>query len=472
MRRGCGPGLRFHSVLSRKSRRGKLMSAPTDGRREGSVQAPTRHPLDWKAPSFYDEEALLSEMERVFDICHGCRRCVSLCNAFPTLFDLVDESETLEMDGVAKSDYWQVVDQCYLCDLCYMTKCPYVPPHEWEVDFPHLMLRGKAVKFQKGDVKTRDRILSSTDAVGRLAGIPVVAQTVNAVNRMPTARKLLDKVLGVHPEAELPKYHSRTLRKRLADRREENPKGEAAGPTRGRVALFATCYGNYNEPHIGQDLATVFEHNNIPVTLAEKEQCCGMPKLELGDLDSVAAAREANIPVLADLVDNGWDVVIPVPSCALMFKQELPLMFPDDADVTKVREHLFDPFEYLHLRHKEGHLKTDFRQGLGKVAYHVACHLRVQNMGLKTRDVLELIPDTKIQAIERCSGHDGTYAVKSEFHQTAMKIGRPVINRVRQAEPDHYGSDCPMAGHHIENGLGDGRAPEHPISLLRKAYGI
>jgi len=444
----------------------------SSGRREGSLEAPTRHPLNWKGPAFYDEEALLKELERVYEICHGCRRCVSLCNAFPTLFDLVDQSSTMEVDGVARADYWKVVDECYLCDLCFMTKCPYVPPHEWNLDFPHLMLRAKAVKCRKGEVKARDRILTSTDTVGRLAGIPVVVKFVNAANRTSAMRAVLDKALGVHPQARIPEYHSSTLRKRLKDRRGSQARGEPAGRTKGRVALFATCYGNYNEPAIGEDLVAVFEHNGIPVTIAETERCCGMPKLELGDLEAVQASKEVNIPALARLVDEGWDIVAVVPSCVLMFKQELPLMFPDDPRVQKVKAAMFDPFEYLMLRHKEGKLRTDFKQALGKVAYQVSCHIRVQNLGLKTKEALELVPGTEVTPIERCSGHDGTYAVKRDFFDAAMKIGRPVVNKIKQMNPDHYGSDCPMAGHHLENGLRDGRAPEHPLTLLRKAYGI
>jgi Fe-S oxidoreductase len=448
------------------------MTATTSGTREGSLQAPTRHPLDWQNPEFYNEESLFQELERVYDICHGCRRCVSLCQSFPTLFDLVDESETMEVDGVAKADYWKVVDHCYLCDLCYMTKCPYVPPHEWNVDFPHLMLRAKAVKYKQGNVKARDRILTSTDRVGRLAGIPVVSGIVNSVNRSSLGREALESFLEVHSDARVPEYHSRTLRKRLAAKRNNKEPGEAAGRTTGKVALFATCYGNYNEPHIGEDLAAVLEHNGIPVTIADKEQCCGMPKLELGDLKAVEKAKEANIPVLARLIDDGWDIMALVPSCVLMFKQELPLMFPDDPEVRKVKEHIFDPFEYLMLRHKEGKLNTDFRNPLGKVAYHAACHQRVQNVGQKTRELLSLIPDSEVQIIERCSGHDGTYAVKKEFHDASMKIVRPVVSKVKQLEADHYGSDCPMAGNHIAHGLKDGSGAEHPLTLLRRAYGI
>lgn len=191
--------------------------------REGSLQAPTRHPLDWKNPDFYNTDKLNQELERVYDICHGCRRCVSLCNAFPTLFDLVDESETMEVDGVAKADYMKVVDHCYLCDLCYMTKCPYVPPHEWNVDFPHLMLRAKAVKTQQTSPSLRDRVLASTDAVGKLSAIPVVAQTINAVNKVGAVRRLMHKTVGIHADAVLPEFTSTPFRKRSIDVN-KNPK--------------------------------------------------------------------------------------------------------------------------------------------------------------------------------------------------------------------------------------------------------
>ena len=262
------------------------MSAPTERLREGSLEAPTRHPLDWRNPDFYNEQSLNQELERVFDICHGCRRCVNLCNAFPTLFGLIDESSTMEIDGVDNKDYVKVVDQCYLCDLCYMTKCPYVPPHEWNVDFPHLMLRAKAIKFKQGNTRFRDRLLTSTDKVGRLASIPVVVQAVNTANKCSAVRKVLDKVLGVHPDAILPEYHSDTLRRRMKRRGSPRTMVEPTSRTRGRVVLFTTCYGNYNEPHIGEDLAKVFELNGIEVTIPGQEQCCGMPKLEVGDLEA------------------------------------------------------------------------------------------------------------------------------------------------------------------------------------------
>jgi Fe-S oxidoreductase len=458
-------------------------SGPNGGGREGSLEAPTRHPLDWRNPLFYDEAAVTKELERVFDICHGCRRCFSLCNSFPTLFDAVDESSTGEVDGVDKKVYWEVVDHCYLCDMCFMTKCPYVPPHPWNVDFPHLMLRAKAARNRREGESLRNKALAATDTVGSIAGIPVVAEIVNAVNGSSWGRVLLEKTLGVDRTAPVPTYHSRPARKRLA-RLGTTANGSGAARasltprptelTTGKVALFTTCYGNRNEPELDEDLVAVFEHNDIPVTLIAQEKCCGMPRLELGDLEQVARLKDFNVPHLKKAIEVGYDILAPIPSCVLMFKQELPLMFPDDMDVQRIAKRIFDPFEYLMLRHRGGQLKTDFKKSLGKVSYHVPCHLRVQNLGLKTRDLLKLVPDTTVDVIERCSGHNGTYAVKKEFRAASMKIGRPVMTRVESAKPAHYTSDCPMAGHQIESGLQQmgGKEPEHPLKLLRIAYGL
>jgi glycerol-3-phosphate dehydrogenase subunit C len=443
--------------------------------REGNLEAPTRHPLDWRNPEFYDGATLDKELERVFDICHGCRRCVSLCQSFPTLFDLVDNSTTMEVDGVAKEDYAKVVDQCYLCDLCYMTKCPYVPPHPWNVDFPHLMLRAKAAEFKKGRSKFRDRVLTSTDRVGRLATIPVVVQMVNKANATPAVRKLMDKTMGIASAATLPTYDSARFR--------ETAKASIAFPVRdgartpGKVAIFATCYVNYIEPGIGHDLLAILAHNEVPYTIVEKEACCGMPKLELGDLESVEKLKNINIPALAALARTGHAILTCVPSCALMFKHELPLIFPGDEDVKVVADAMFDPFEYLVLRDKDGLLRKDFRTPLGKVSYHIPCHSRVQNIGQKTREVLEWIPETTLNTVERCAGHDGTYGVKREFYANSMKIGKPVFNRMAEPEPNYVTSDCPIAGRRImqgidESGAGHGARKEHPLTLVRMAYGL
>jgi glycerol-3-phosphate dehydrogenase subunit C len=440
--------------------------------REGSLEAPTRHPLDWKSDDFWNKDKLNHELERVYDICHGCRRCVSLCQAFPTLFDLVDQSKTMEVDGIEKADYQKVVEQCYLCDLCYQTKCPYVPPHEWAVDFPHLMLRAKAINHKAGETKASAKLISNTRMVGKLASIPVVVQTVNWANNNQTLRKGMEKVLGVHRDAQLPTYHSPTARKLQKNQQDIGLNAVAAGPTSGKVAIFITCYGDHNHPKMVDDLITVLRHNNVAVKLLSKESCCGMPKLELGDLNTVEKYKNANIPVLIEAVDDGWDLIAPIPSCVLMFKQEIPLMFPADEAVQKVKRAFFDPFEYLMHRQTAGLLKNDFKNELGKVAWQAACHQRVQNIGPKTRDVLNLVPGTEVTMIERCSGHDGTYGVKKDTYAFARKIAKPVENRVKQAEANHFTSDCVMAGAHIAHGLGAGTKSDHPISLLRFAYGI
>ncbi|MEE8542362.1 MAG: heterodisulfide reductase-related iron-sulfur binding cluster [Gammaproteobacteria bacterium] len=440
--------------------------------KEGGLEAPTRLPIDWRDPDYTAEQPLLTELERVFDICHGCRRCFSLCNAFPTLFDAVDESDTGELDSVPKKAYWQVVDQCYLCDMCYMTKCPYVPPHEWAVDFPHLMLRAKVKQFKDGRTGLRDKMLSATDTIGKLAGIPVVSQAVNAVNSSKLGRQVLQGVLGVHIDAPVPTYHVKSARQRLSDRvGRSDVRAEPVGGTQGKVVVFATCYGNRNQPDLVEDLVAVFEHNGVPTALARQERCCGMPKLELGDLERVEQHKDSNIDELFRWVSEGWDLVAPIPSCVLMFKRELPLLFPEDEKVAAVARAFFDPFEYLLLRHREGKFRTDFENSLGTVSYQVPCHLRVQNLGLKTRDVLELVPDTTVRVIERCSGHDGTYAVKKEYNAISRKIARPVARAVDDAAADRFTSDCPMAAQQIAS-VAESAEATHPLRLLRHAYGI
>ena len=446
--------------------------------REGNLQAPTRHPLDWKNPEFYDQGKALAEMERVFDICHGCRRCVSLCQSFPTLFDLVDATEDGEVHGVKKEAYWNVVDQCYLCDLCYMTKCPYTPPHPWQLDFPHLMLRAKAIKHKNGHVAAKEKFLASTDVHGQFAGIPIVVDVVNAVNRTKAMRHQMDTQLGVHPDAWMPTLAEQRFRWGRAMNNTRFPAVQGQR-TPGKVAIFATCYVNYNEPGIGADLVKLLDHNQIPYEIVEKEQCCGMPKLELGDLDSVEQSWKANIPVLARYAKEGWAIVSTIPSCTLMFKQELPLMFPQDEDTQLVKKAMFDPFEYFVARHKDGLLKTDFKTALGRVSYHIPCHGRVQNIGKKTEEMFKLIGQTvevKLNTVERCSGHAGTYGVKTAYHPVAMKIGKPVFKSMAKDEPDFISSDCALAGHHIAQGMAQlgtpAKALQHPLSLVRRAYGL
>ncbi|MBC6413844.1 MAG: Fe-S oxidoreductase [Chromatiales bacterium] len=434
---------------------------------EGGLDAPTRHPVQWAESSYYDEDLLNKEMERVFDICHGCRRCVNLCRAFPTLFDLIDESSTMEVDGVDKKDYTKVVDHCYICDMCFMSKCPYVPPHEWEVDFPHLMLRAKAVKLKKGQTPRRDRLISSTDAIGKLASIPVVNQVVNASLSSKMMRKSFEAVLAVDANVRLPRYHSRTASKRF-----NHSKQEQKSSTSDKVALFITCYGNYNDPDLIADMIAICEHNEIECTLVKDTVCCGMPKLEIGDLEKVTKLKQKNIPLLLPYVEAGYDLITPMPSCNLMFRKELALMFPQDEAIKKIQTHVFDPCEYLMMKHRQKSLNTDFKNNLGKVLYHAACHQRVQNIGAKTKELLELMPIAQLEVIERCSGHDGVYGVRSETCNAAIKIATPISKKAEKMDADYLVSDCVLAGHHIAGNCAKDITVKHPFSLLREAYNL
>ena len=430
---------------------------------EGGLEKPTRHVIDWKNPDFLNEEKYEEELRRVADACHGCRRCVSLCNSFPTLFDLIDESETFEVDGVSYREFDSVIDHCYLCDLCFMTKCPYVPPHEWEIDFPHLMLRGKAIKNANNKISWRDRMLASTDMLGKIFSRSIIASIVNYFNNIKIFRKILGK-FGIHHNAKLPKFVSRTA-KQLKLVNDTNT-------TNFKVAIYTTCYHNYNEPGVIKDFYDVLKHNNIGVEVINDDNCCGMPRLELGNIREVEQMMNRNLPKFKKYADMGYYIIAPIPSCVLMYKQELPLLFPENKDLLNVSKSFRDPFEFLNILNDQGLLSKDFKIELGDISYQVACHQRVQNFGMLTKKILELVPGTKVNAIERCSGHDGTYGVKSETHEIAIKIAKPITKAFKESNFDSFTSDCSLAAHHIENSLGNIQEPEHPISLIKKAYGI
>lgn len=438
--------------------------------REGNLEAPKREPIAWRETVFTDPNAVDAELERVFDICHGCRRCVNLCNAFPTLFDLIDESDTFEVDGVAKEDYEKVVDECYLCDLCAETKCPYLPPHEWAVDFPHLMLRAKARYLKEKSPKLSQRILTSTEPLFRSASTPGVAPVVNSLLSNKTVRSLSDKLNLVHRNAPVPKFESQRTAKRMKSSVSSQPIKPAVRER--KVAIYVTCYGEAFSPDVIVDLYKLLTHNDVETCLLPDTHCCGMPKFELGDLHAVAARKDQNLPVFLEAIDNGYDIVSTVPSCTLMYRQEIPLLFPEDEQVRRVQEAFKDPFEYLHDLHRSEELKLDFQNALGRVTYHAACHQRVQNIGQKTKTVLNLIPDSEVEVLERCSGHGGTYAIRKETYPAAAKIARPVARKLRQSNPDVFGSDCPIAGNMIVHETGEDIHIEHPISMMARAYGL
>jgi len=444
--------------------------------REGSLEAPIRHPIPWQDPEFYDEAKLDAETRRIFDICHGCRRCFNLCDSFPRLFDLVDAAPSGELDTVDSKDFQPVVDACTLCDMCFLTKCPYVPPHEFNLDFPHLMLRHRAVAAKKRGVPRVDAELAQTDRNGKLASLaPAVANWASATGNSLT-RPLLESRLGLDARAELPKYAGTSL---TLAAHAERPAVNREAPAFGRRAvLYATCFGNYNDPKIGLDARAVLAKCGVDTDVVHPG-CCGMPLLEQGDLGAVAKAAGQVAAALGPYIDQGYDVIALVPSCALMLKFEWPLIVPDSEAVKKLSGATFDLSEYIvDIARKEG-LAPGLAPLDAEVTMHVACHARAQNMGQKGAELLRLIPGARVNVIERCSGHGGAWGYKKGNFDLAMKVGKPVARQVAKQEGGFVTSECPLAGIHIRQGaatLGQAApAPAlvgHPIQLLARAYGF
>jgi glycerol-3-phosphate dehydrogenase subunit C len=443
---------------------------------EGSLEAPTRHPIPWQDPDFYDEAKLDEEMRRIFDICHGCRRCFNLCDSFPRLFDLIDASESEELDTVDSADFKPVVDACTLCDLCFMTKCPYVPPHEFNLDFPHLMLRYRAVELKKGEVPWTARQLTETDRNGKLARPVAGLCNWASDNNNRLTRPLMEKALGVHRDAKLPAYQSRTLTD-LAEGDVPVINGEA--PAFGRKALlYATCFSNFNSPSIGIAARKVLAHNGVETEVVYPS-CCGMPQLEHGDVARVAETARKVAAELRPKIDDGWTVIGLVPSCVLMLKFEWPLLVPDDDNVKALSAATRDIDQYvIDIARTEG-LADGLKPLDGGVVLHIACHARAQNIGQKSTELLKLIPDADLKVIERCSGHGGSWGVMKENFEVALKIGKPVARQAREAGKTYLASGCPLAADHIRQGMErvDGEAPlpessHHPIELFARAYGL
>jgi len=443
---------------------------------EGGLGAPMRKPLDWRSDDFYDAGKIEAEMERVFDICHGCRRCFNLCDSFPILFDMIDESPTGELDGVNKADFKKVVDACTLCDMCFMTKCPYVPPHPFDLDFPHLMLRHRAAERKaKGGDFVREQ-LGETDRNGKLA--KPVAPLANWITKRDNtlARAAMEAATGIDRDAELPKYFSRTAEDLLNRPTPPNPEGPAFGQR--KAALYATCYVDYNAPSTATAAMAVLAMQGVEARV-EYPACCGMPQLEAGDIASVAKSAAKVAAAMAPLIDEGYDIVALTASCGLMLKFEWPLILPENEQVRKLAAATRDISEYVVDISKTFGLAPGLKAIEGGVTVHHACHARAQNMGAKSAELLKLIPETKVDLVERCSGHGGTFGVMKETRPHAMKIGKPAARQVAQKANDTLCSDCPLACKHLGQlltaELKDGaKAPvqAHPIEVFARAYGF
>jgi len=442
--------------------------------KEGSLDAPTRHPIDWQSESYYDEDALDAELRRVFDICHGCRRCFNLCDSFPKLFDMVDESAHEDVEHLPSAGFKAVVDACTLCDMCFMVKCPYVPPHEFDLDFPHLMLRYRAVESRKGETGLADRELAKTDRNGKLGTVLSDVANWATSESNGLARSVMQSTLGIDKRAHLPEFADIPLTKKAAAGLPA-PNPEAPGFGR-KVALYATCYGNFNDQTPGDAAIKVLTHNGVEVRV-EYPECCGMPKFENGELAAVAGAAERVAAYFAPLIDDGWDIVPLTTSCALMLKFEWPLLHPGNEAVKRLSTHSFDLSQYVVALSKEAGL-VPIDTMAASIGVHFACHSRAQNMGPKAVEMLKLIPGARPAVTERCSGHGGKWGIFEQNFDTAIKIGRPTARALAKASPDYMVSECPLAGPHLQQVMalsGSGNVPDrigHPIEIMAKAYGL
>ncbi|WP_164117262.1 heterodisulfide reductase-related iron-sulfur binding cluster [Sphingorhabdus sp. Alg239-R122] len=441
--------------------------------KEGSLDAPMRHPIAWQDEAYYDEEALDAELRRVFDICHGCRRCFNLCGSFPKLFDLIDESPNEEVEDLTVSDLKAVVDDCTLCDMCFMVKCPYVPPHEFDLDFPHLMLRYRAVEHRKGQTRFADKQLAKTDRNGKIGA--VLSGAANWATKVDNGltRPLMESTVGVDRRAHLPEFSETPLSHQSPRIPAPNPDGPAFGK---RVILYATCYGNFNDQTMGEATMKVLAHNGVEVRI-EHPECCAMPKLENGDLPSVASAATRIAAFFVPLVEEGYGIVPLTTSCALMLKFEWPLIEPENVDVKKLSAATYDLSEYIVGLSKERGL-TPIDAMDANIGVHFACHARAQNMGPKAMEMLKLIPEAKPMLTERCSGHGGKWGIFKDNFDTAVKVGRPAARALMKNKPDYVVSECPLAGPHLQQVMelgGNADTPErigHPIEVMAKAYGL
>jgi glycerol-3-phosphate dehydrogenase subunit C len=446
--------------------------------REGSLEAPVRHALDWQNPWFWDEAALEKEMERIFDICHGCRRCFNLCDSFPRLFDLIDDGPTGEVDGVPKEKYGEVEQACTLCDMCFMTKCPYVPPHAWAVDFPHLMLRHRAVQARKKGIGFVEGQLADTDRAGRLGTFVAGPMNWAIDERNQPVRRSIERFTGIHHGARLPRQAGETFVQRA--RREGVALNEAA-PAFGKrkAVLYATCFVNFHQTDIGAAALGVLARNGVQTEVVHPA-CCGMPRLELGDIEAVSAAARQVSAALLPWIDKGYDVVALTPSCALMLKFEWPLILSGDRAIERLAQGTFDLSEYVVDIAKKHGLAEGLAPIEGGISLHLACHARAQNMGAKGVEMLRLIPRTRVAVIERCSGHGGIWGTRTENFEVAVKVGKPAAQAALKNDTAHVASECPLAGEHLmqvmEMTAGETRPKpfraHHPIEIMARAYGL
>ena len=439
--------------------------------KEGSTEAPKRHPINFNHPDFLNQKKLDDEMRRVFDICHGCRRCFNLCDSFPKLFDMIDESKNEDVESLSSDQFSPVVDSCTLCDMCFMTKCPYVPPHEFDLDFPHLMLRYRTLQKQQNKLPLITAQLARIDRNAKIGVIfsGFINWILNTKNTF--FRKILELIVSIDKRVKLPLYNSETFTNYF---KKNNKLIKIGRPINDRkVVIYSTCFVNFNKKDTGIAALKVLKKNGVEVQEAYPG-CCGMPFLEQADLPKVVEQAKKVSKDLLAWVDKGYQVITLTASCGLMLKFEWPLLLPENKDIKKLSKNVSDIDEYIvDISNKEG-LADGLHEIDGGVTVHNACHARAQNMGIKARDMLKLIPNIKIDVVERCAGHGGTFGVMKETHDLALKVGRPTARQIKSKNNKYMASDCPLAGKHLKQLEQDTKISNdealHPIELLAKSY--
>jgi len=430
---------------------------------------PFRLPIPWEEETFWDNQSLDDELRRVFDICHSCRRCFNLCTVFPTLFDLIDESHNGEVEDLKSTEFPKIVEGCTLCDLCFMTKCPYVPPHPWNVDFPHLMLRARAVEYKEKGTPWAPKELAETDRNGKI--LSAIAPLANWATHNSTARDILEKTTQLNKTAALPPIAHTTFMTWLS---QTNISINQNAPAFGmKAVLYVTCFGNYNNTQIAEAALRVLAHNGVQ-TQVVYFGCCGMPRLEQAELSDVAARAQRIARELEPLIDQHLPIIPLLPSCTLMMKQEWPLLLPNDRAVQKLAGVTLDLMEFLAQLNRTKGLTEGLNFEDTRIAVHHACHARAQAIGPQAADLLSQLPGSpEIISIERCSGHGGTWGL---FHfEEAVRQARPAVRQLSQSDASLYVSECPLAAKHLTQVAqmeGDPLIVEHPILLLAQAYGL
>ncbi|MBU2648678.1 hypothetical protein KKI24_28480 [bacterium] len=414
-------------------------------------------------PRYWDPAGLEQEITRAFALCHSCRMCFKYCDAFPVMFQLIEDRNE-DVNQLTPADVNKVMKLCFQCKLCEV-ECPYTPraQHEFQLDFPRLVHRYFAQQARGKRKTLGEWMLSNTNALGVLARMSF--GLANLANRFPPERWILEKIAGIHRRKLLPDFAARTFTA-MAKR-----SGWIKKAPDTEVVIFQTCYVDNNEPDIGKDLVTVLEKNQVKYTCLEGYKCCGMPYWEIGDLETVRKNAHHNLNLMMPFVEKGARVMAINPTCAMMMRREYPeLLAGDDRErAKKLAAAMVEPGEYLWSLRKEERFCKEYKSVPGQtIAYHISCHLRSLGVGFRSREIFKQMPDVKVKVVTECCGHNGTFAMKTESFEDSGRIGQKAFDAMQKAEADIWATDCPLAA--VQFKQFTGTKPLHPMSILARAY--